>query len=401
MQTDSDTATIPTLTIRQLSSAADIPPAVWSWAPPGHPFLNPHFLPLLEAHGAAGNEWGWGARHLLAEDASGAPLGCLPLYLKTNSYGDFTGDWAWAGAYRQLGLAYYPKLFSGIPHTPATTPRFLLAPGPQRAAVRQQLIAAAQAWAEAQGFSSWHVAFPTLEDQADLEAAGLLLSHDVQFHWRDLGYGDFDGFLATYSAEKRRKVRAERRKVTESGLRLETRHGHDIDPAEWPALHGLYQSTFDKFHNHAVFTAECFAALGGALGDRMVVFIARQPDKLPVAVSICFRSHDTLYGRYWGCRGHYPGLHFELCFYQGIAYCLAHGLSCFEPGAGGEHKIARGFAPTTVPCQHWINDPKMRALIARHLKEQHHAVEDYRQEASSHLPFRSTMPTFPHPTPTP
>lgn len=389
------------LEIQLFTNAAELPAAVWSWAPPGHPFLNPHFLRLLETHGAAGNEWGWQAQHLLAVDVSGAPVACLPLYLKNNSYGDFTGDWAWAGAYRQLGLSYYPKLFSGIPHTPASTPRFLLAPGPREAAVRTRLIAAAKSWAEAEGFSSWHVAFPGAEDQADLEAAGLLVSHDVQFHWLDRGYGDFDGFLASYSAEKRRKVRAERRKVAESGLHLEVRHGHEVDPSEWSDLHALYQSTFDKFNNHAVFSAECFAELGSALGDRMVVFIARQPQGPPEAVSICFRSQDTLYGRYWGCRSHYPGLHFELCFYQGITYCLARGLTCFEPGAGGEHKIARGFAPTTVACLHWIRDQKMRALIARHLKEQQHWVDEYRQEAASHLPFRITIPSFPQQNLTP
>lgn len=382
-------------TIRPLNAIAELPAEAWAGlAPEAHPFLNPHFIALLEAHGAAGEEWGWQARHLVARNEQGAVVGLLPLYLKTNSYGDFTGDWSWAGAYRQLGKPYYPKAFSGIPHTPAMAPRVLVAPGPSADRTRRELIAGAVDWVAGQGYSSWHVAFPEPTEQAEFEAAGLLTSYDVQFHWHNRGYGDFEGFLASYSAEKRRKVRAERRKVAQSGLTLETRHGHEIAPEEWPLLHALYLATFDKFNNHAVFTATCFADLGASLGDRMVVFIARRPDGAPTAVSLCFRSHDTLYGRYWGCHGDYPGLHFELCFYQGIAYCLAQGLSRFEPGAGGEHKIARGFEPTLVPCMHWIADPGMRRLIAQHLERQKEAVTAYRDEAASHLPFRSNMPPF-------
>jgi predicted N-acyltransferase len=178
--------------------------------------------------------------------------------------------------------------------------------------------------------------------------------------------------------------------VQESGLRIEVRHGDEVDPAEWPLLHALYASTFEKFNNHAVFSAACFADLARALGRRMVLFIARDGGLSgePVALSLCFRSDEALYGRYWGCSGNYHSLHFELCFYQGIAYCLREGLQRFEPGAGGEHKIARGFTPTVVHSQHWIADPVMRKLIERHLEQQGGAVAAYRDEAADHLPFR-------------
>jgi predicted N-acyltransferase len=377
------------ITIAPYHSAEAIPREVWDrLCPPGDPFLNADFLAILERHGAAGREWGWVARHLVASDGRGLVLGVLPLYVRFNSHGDFIHDWSWAAAYQQLGRVYYPKLFSGLPHTPAAGPRLLIAGGGDAGTIRQALISGAQALAREYGASSWHVAFPDQTDKAALHDAGLLGSHNVQFHWLNSGCGDFDGYLATFAAEKRRKVRAERRRVSESGLDVAVCHGDEIDPDEWPALHALYASTFAKFNNHAVFTAACFAELARVLGRRMVLFIARD-EGLPVALSLCFRSDQVLYGRYWGCSGNYHSLHFELCFYQGIAYCLREGLQRFEPGAGGEHKIARGFTPTMVHSAHWIADLKMRTLIGRHLAQQGGAVEAYRDEAADHLPFRN------------
>lgn len=369
-------------------SAAALGQSDWQeLCPPDDPFLNPHFLPILERHGAAGRQSGWRAQHLLARGPKGETAGFLPLYLKFNSHGEFIHDWSWAAAYRQLGREYYPKLFSGLPHTPAAGPRLLLAPGADAAAVRRALAAAARDLAGELGLSSWHVAFPAEEEAETLAAAGLLPSHDVQFHWRDAGYGDFDGYLGSFSAEKRRKVRAERRRVEAAGIAIEVRHGNEVEPREWPRLHALYAATFERFGNHAAFSADCFADLAAALARRMVVFIARQRGE-PAAVALCFRSRDTLYGRYWGSRGVIPGLHFELCFYQGISYCLREGLRCFEPGAGGEHKIARGFVPTVVRSWHWIADPGIRGLIGRHLQRQAEGVAAYRDEAAGHLPFR-------------
>jgi predicted N-acyltransferase len=375
-------------TITCQHSAEAIAREAWTrLCPPGHPFLNVDFLAILERHGAAGRQCGWMARHLLASNAQGEVVGLLPLYVRVNSHGDFIHDWSWASAYRQLGRKYYPKLLSGLPHTPATGPRMLVAEGPDAPMIRRALIGGAQTLAAEYGASSWHVAFPGIEDLKALQGAGLLTSHNVQFHWQAGDCGDFDDYLATFTAEKRRKVKAERRRVRESGLSIEVCHGDEVDPAEWITLHGLYASTFEKFNNYAVFSAACFAELALALGRRMVVFIARD-GREPVAVSLCFRSDEALYGRYWGCGGHYHSLHFELCFYQGIAYCLREGLKRFEPGAGGEHKIARGFIPTVVHSMHWIADPVMRRLIGQHLEQQGHAVTAYRDEASDHLPFR-------------
>lgn len=377
-----------TITIEAVRSAEAIPSDAWrALCPPAHPFLNPDFFAIAERHGAAGPDDGWQATHLVAREGLRI-VGLLPLYLKTHSFGDFIHDWGWSPLWERFGQRYYPRLFTGLPHTPVAGPRLLAAHDhPARTAIRRALVDGARRLCEDHGLSSWHVALACDDDLATLAEAGLHVSHDVQFHWIDRGFGDFDGFLASFAAEKRRKVRAERRRVAEVGLHIEVRHGDEIAAGDWPALHALYRSTFDRFGNYAAFSAACLAELAATLGRRMVVFIARDGG-LPVAVSLCFRSDDALFGRYWGCAGRYDSLHFELCFYQGIAYCLREGLTRFEPGAGGEHKIARGFVPHVVRSAHWIRDAQLRRTIGAYLARQRDNVDLYRADASGHLPYR-------------
>ncbi|NMG74985.1 GNAT family N-acetyltransferase [Aromatoleum diolicum] len=379
------------LKVRIASSAAEISQDTWNEiGEPGHPFLNGDFLRILEESGVAIPAAGWQPLHLVATQAQSV-VGLLPLYLKTHSHGDFIYDWNWKSVWERFGHRYYPRLVSGLPYTPVAGSRLLISKrctnGDQ---VRQALVDAARQVVTDNGFSSWHAALASPADIETLEAAGLLVSHDVQFHWNDADFGDFDGFLQSFSAEKRRKVRAERRRAVESGLRITVRHGGDIGADEWPALHAIYKSTFDRFGNYAAFSPECFAELATTLGDRMVVFTASDGVE-PVALSLCFRSNDTLFGRYWGARRQVDSLHFELCFYQGIDYCLREGLTRFEPGAGGEHKIARGFTPQIVRSAHWIPDPGMRRIIAPHLERQQSGVAAYRDDATTHLPFRKSV----------
>ncbi|WP_459948829.1 GNAT family N-acetyltransferase [Denitratisoma sp. agr-D3] len=346
------------------------------------PFLAPGFLDVLEDHGAAGPAMAWQPRHLLLRDARGEAVGWMPLYLRQHSFGDFLRDWSWPGAWERLGHAYYPKLVTGLPYTPVSGPR-LLAPS----ALKPQLIRAALAATADWGASSWHVAFPRDEDADQLAQAGLLIQPQVQFQWFNRGYADFDDFLASFAADKRRKVKADRRKAREAGVQLQRLAGHEVPDLLWHRLHQLYADTFLRYGNHPAISAECFAAMGETMGEAMQLFVANR-DGRAVAVAICFRSNDTLYGRYWGAAEDVPGLHFELCYYQGIEYCIGQGLTRFEPGAGGEHKIARGFEPTRVVTAHWIADPEMRALLARHLAQVDGAAEEYRNEAATHLPFR-------------
>lgn len=382
------------LSVRILDRAADIPAALWTAVgEPGHPFLNADFLRILEAHDVTVPDKGWQPVHLLASQG-GAPVGLLPLYLKSHSHGDFIYDWNWRPVWERLGRRYYPRLLSGLPYTPVAGPRLLVAPHAGDAdAVRHALIAGAKQLVDDHNLSTWHVALAAGDDCATLKHAGLLLSHDVQFHWSDAGFGDFDGFLRAFSAEKRRKVRAERRRAAASGLRIEVRHGGEVPEAEWPALHALYRSTFDRFGNYAAFSAECLAELARTLDRRMVVFTASDGER-PVALSLCFRSDDTLFGRYWGAQEQVDSLHFELCFYRGIEYCLETGLTRFEPGAGGEHKIARGFTPRIVQSAHWIPDERLREVLADHLARQQSGVAAYREDVATHLPYRQTSVTL-------
>jgi predicted N-acyltransferase len=383
-----------TFTIKPVDSILDIDAEGFRYVTPeGDPFLSQGFLGALERHGAAAPHLGWTPQHLVAHDSQGQLAGLLPLYVKTNSFGEFIYDWSWASAFEQSGLAYYPKLFSGIPYTPATGARLWVRSDEDAGNVRNALIDTAIELAQENRMSSWHVAFPDADDCAALTSAGLLVRHDVQYHWQHHAedhYRDFDDYLASFSADKRRKVRAERRKVIEAGVEIEVLIGNAISPALWIQIHALYVSTFDKYGNYPALSAQCLAEIGQALGDRMVVFVARRNGD-PVATSICFRNNDTLYGRYWGAAERIDGLHFDLCYYQGIEYCLRHGLQRFEPGAGGEHKIARGFEPVSVTTLHWIADERMREILRKHLQRNSDAVEQYAEEVREHLPFKNTL----------
>lgn len=355
----------------------------------GNPFLRHAFLAGAERHGAASPELGWQPYHLVLRDALGGIVGALPLYRRVHSFGDFSSDWNWASVFESLGVRYYPKLVSGIPYTPATGPRFLIRSDADRAAVLRQLIEATLENARTLGVSSWQCLFVEGEEEIDaLRQSGFLMRRGCQFHWHNRGYADFEQFLATFSAEKRKKVRRERRRVEEGGLRIEVRHGDEIDAALWARIYPHYVSTFERFGNYAAFSPGFFQHVGAALGRQMVVFIACEADR-PVASAICYRSGTTLYGRHWGAGIDAHSLHFELCFYQGIDYCIRQGLQRFEPGAQGEHKVSRGFSPTPTWSAFWIAEPKLRTMIAQYLKREQAAMAEYQDEMKEREPYKS------------
>jgi len=322
-------------------AATDIPEADWTLLDHGDdPFASRAFLGTAEKVGAGGTAMGWQARHLALRDGD-LLLGLLPLYLRNHSFGDFSRDWNWSSAWQRAGLDYYPKLVSGIPYTPSPGPRLLVRQGVERDAVAAALIDAALEVTRRLGASSWQCLFVKEEDRARLAAAGLLMRRGVQFHWFNRAYRDFDDFLAGFTADKRKKLKRERRAVSESGLRLETRHGDEIDASLWHVIHRQYRDTFARYGNHPAFPVEFFIEASALLARRLVVFVAFK-DETPVASAICYRDAHTLFGRHWGASIEMPGLHFELCYYQGIEYCIRHDLRSFEPGAQGEHKLARG-----------------------------------------------------------
>ena len=370
-------------------AATDIPDSDWDSLDHGDdPFASRAFLGTAEKVGAGGPAMGWQAQHLgLYED--GLLLGLLPLYLRTHSFGDFSRDWNWASAWQRAGLNYYPKLVSGIPYTPAPGPRLMVRQGMARGSIAPVLIEAALQAVQRLGASSWQCLFVEEDDRARLVEAGLLMRRGVQFHWINRDYRDFDDFLAGFTADKRKKLKRERRAVVESGLRLEAMHGDEIDPGLWHAIHRQYRDTFVRYGNHPAFPLEFFVEAGALLARRLVVFIAFE-DSTPVASAICYRDGHTLHGRHWGTEIEMPGLHFELCYHQGIEYCIRNGLQRFEPGAQGEHKLARGFEPVATWSGFWIAHPGMRRAVADFIVREDSAMQDYAAETAAHLPFKLT-----------
>jgi predicted N-acyltransferase len=314
-----------------------------------------------------------------------------PLYEKVHSWGEFVFDFAWARAWESRGLRYYPKLVMAVPFTPTTGPRVLCRAGADARTQQRAALEAVAAWARAHGCSSVHALFIDAALRESAAAAGWVLRRDCQFQWHNRGYRDFDGFLAQFSAEKRKKARRERRRVQEQGIVFRTLSAAEIDAAALDAAWRFHADTFAR-HGHTPYLSRaCFGALAAALGTAMLFKFALRAGR-PVAASIFFRSRDTLYGRYWGGDDTYHSLHFEACYYQGIEYCIEHGLARFEPGTQGEHKIARGFEPVQTWSAHWLGDAALRRAVARHLAAEGAAVDEYAALVAAHTPFRRGTP---------
>jgi predicted N-acyltransferase len=376
--------------IRALSAIDDIAPARWNaLLGTDNPFLRHEFLAALERHGAVAPDNGWVPYHLVIEQGD-TLIGAAPAYLKGNSWGEFVFDFAWAHAYERNGLDYYPKLVIAVPYSPVNGPRLLINPDYPAEGTRRALADGARQIAEALEISSVHWLFAGGDDIADLEATGYSRRDGCQYHWRNAGYHDFDGFLAGLNTKKRKNIRRERRRVREQGLQLRTLHGHEITPELWANLHGFYVDTFQAHGNRPVITRECFMELGDQLGDRLVAFVAEADDK-PVAAAICLRSEDTLYGRYWGAAADYDDLHFEACYYQGIEYCIREGMDRFEPGAQGEHKVARGFLPVLTHSAHYLRDERFQAAVDDFLARERPAVAEYAERLTAEGPYRADV----------
>lgn len=370
----------------------DIPAAAWdALRPDDNPFLAHAFLAGLERHGCVDPRTGWQPYHLGLYEGDRL-VAAAPLYLKGNSHGEFVFDWSWAHAYESHGLDYYPKLLCAVPYSPVTGPRLLVGSGAGARALRATLAAAIRVEAQRLGLSSAHLNFATGADAAAFADSGWLPRFDWQFHWRNPGsengggWRDFDDFLAALSHKKRKNIRHERARVARAGVACEIRHGDELDDAEWQALHDFYLATFDDKGNYAALTLDFFRHLGHTLPRNVVAVLCRRGD-CTIAGTLMLRSSTTLYGRYWGACEHVEGLHFEACYYQGIEYCLRERLATFEPGAQGEHKVARGFLPVRTHSFHWIADPRFRAAIADALRREARSLEAYRADVLAHSPF--------------
>jgi predicted N-acyltransferase len=364
-----------------------VPAAQWNALTGTHiPFLRHEFLCALERHHCVGAALGWQPRHLLLFEGEQV-VGAAPQYLKTNSYGELVFDWAWAEAYARSGLAYYPKLVVAIPYTPASGPRLLVHPRADHKQVADALIEHAIAHADSLRVSSLHWLFPQQQDLEHLTGHGLLPRLGCQFHWHNQNYRDFDDFLSRFTSAKRKKIRQERRAVTEAGVVMRRLYGEELSEAQWQAVHRHYRSTFDRRGGHATLTLAFFLEMSRLLPRQLIVMLAEHQGQ-PVASAICWRDADTLYGRHWGCDEHFHNLHFEACYYQGLEYCIEHRLQRFDPGAQGEHKISRGFLPTPTWSAHWIADARFRQAIEDFLRRETVAMRAYMQELDGHSPFK-------------
>lgn len=354
------------------------------------PFTRHAFLEGLERHGCLDPRYGWTPHHVtLWRD--GRLVGLAPTYLKGNSHGEFVFDWRWAEAYARHGLPYYPKLLTAVPYTPVGGARLLVGTGPDALERARALLAALRAECARLGLSSAHLNFG-----GDLEAAAVddawLPRFDWQYHWHNPGYRDFADFLDVLSAKKRKNIRQERARVARAGIGFRIVHGDTMDAADWTLVHALYRDTFARKHNHPALTLPFFRHLGASLGRGVLAVIAERAGR-PLAMALLLRSSTRLYGRYWGCREDVPGLHFETCYYQGIDYAIRERIDVFEPGAQGEHKIARGFLPVMTRSWHHIAHPDFRRAIAKALDAERAWLHAWREALDGHSPYRQRAET--------
>jgi predicted N-acyltransferase len=372
---------------RFLKSISEIDAASWNaLAGSEQPFVRHEFLSALEQSGCAVPRTGWSPRHLVLEDSKGHAIGAMPLYRKAHSRGEFVFDFSWANAYAQHGLDYYPKLLAAIPFTPVRGARMLMSPTADRRLVTGALIQAAMAYARSENLSSWHVLFPSGEDLTGLKGAGLIERRDCQFHWFNQGYESFDAFLATFTAEKRKKAKRERRRVAEAGIEFDTRTGGEMTGGLWRTVYEFYADTFHRHGHDPYLNLDFFKLIAATMPERLMLKIARQ-GTTPIAVAIFFVGEDALFGRYWGAGGNYHSLHFETCYYQGIEYCIEHKLKRFEPGTQGEHKVPRGFVPTLTASAHDIVDPRFAAAIRDFASREARGVDTYAASVNEHVPY--------------
>jgi uncharacterized protein len=374
--------------IRLGGSVGELPAAAWdACAGTGNPFLGHAFLAALEESGSVGGDSGWLARPLLVEDAAGGLLAAAPLYIKAHSYGEYVFDHGWAQAFERAGGRYYPKLLLAVPFTPVRGPRLLVRPGADAPQGRALLVEGLIAAARQLEVSSLHATFLEAEDAASLAAAGCLIRHGYQFHWRNQGYRSFEDFLARLSSRKRKAIRKERREVAESGVQLLRLTGDAIEPRHWAAFFRCYIATSEHKWGWPYLTRRFFELLGERLADRVLLVMAEDRGRL-VAGALNLIGRDRLYGRNWGAERDHRFLHFEACYYQAIEFAIERGLAVVEAGAQGEHKIQRGYLPVETASAHWIADPGLRRAVADFLKRETPAVRAEIQALGSFSPFR-------------
>ena len=379
--------------LRVIQSISEIDERSWEdlLTPDAGPFLKYAFLNTLEKTGCVGGNTGWQVAHLLVENIQSELIGAMPLYLKQHSYGEFVIDWAWAQAYEQNNLAYYPKALSAIPFTPVRGPRLLVSSKADKAVAQEILVAGLKTLVTQNNLSSAHVLFPENGELTELKKQGFMLRDSVQFHWQNQGYQDFEHFLTALTMKRRKNIRRERAEVASNQLSYRHIAGADATSEDWSFFYRCYENTYIEHHSSPYLTEECIQLLGQSMPENFHLIIACS-DKRPIASSLLVidRFTSKAYGRYWGAIEYLPCLHFELAYYQAIEDCIKEGIQTFEGGAQGEHKMARGFLPTTIQSAHWIADPGFSNAVKRFLEREHEGMAAYVDELEQHIPLKST-----------
>ncbi len=364
------------------TSIAEIDAAQWNaLLTNDYPFLQHDFLLALEQHDCL-QPWGWHPVIFQVHNDAGELVAACNSYIKDNSYGEFVFDWAWAEAYQRHQLPYYPKLVASVPFTPAQGSRLLVKNNER--ALKQQLIQMMQSFCVKQNLSSAHFLFCEDDDMQVFHEENLLTRFDYQYHWHNQNYESFDAFLQTLTSKRRKNIKRERRIATQSGVKIEILHGTELNELQWQKLYEFYRVTFLRKSGAPTFTLAFFKAVAHYLRAAL----AMHNDEI-VAGAILYQGNNTLYGRHWGSVEHYNQLHFEVCYYRGIEYCIDHKLACFEPGAQGEHKIWRGFLPVKTRSAHWIEHQGFRAAISEFLNREAQAVDHYGHELMDASPYKN------------
>lgn len=356
--------------VETLSGVRELSAAEWNaLVGDESPFLEWEWLASLEEAGCVGGKSGWTARPLVVRDA-GRLVAAVPLYVKTHSEGEFVFDWGWADAAERAGIPYYPKLLVGVPFTPVTGARFLVAAGEPRGEWIARLGAALIELCRDSDLSGVHVNFCRADEVEALRPLGFELRVGVQYHWKNGGYASFDAWLARFRSKRRNQIRRERRDVVESGVRVETLAGDAIPDALFEPMFRFYLETVrGRAWGRQYLNRKFFALLAERFRARLCFVVAYAGDE-PIAGTFNVAKGDVLYGRYWGATREVRNLHFEVCYYAAVEHCVARGLARFEPGAGGDYKQSRGFDGEPTYSLHWLAEPRLRAAVSRFLEEE-------------------------------
>ena len=370
------------------------------------------YLAAMHLSGSAVPKTGWTPRFVTMWQGDTLAAACA-LYLKRHSYGEYVFDHAWANAYLQHGLAYYPKALVAVPFTPVPGPRLLA----RNAAERALLVKTLMGWCEQEKLSSLHLLFDTAADVAACEEAGLMLRHTVQFHWTNVAptrgtgvspprFRDLDDFLMSLSQEKRKKIRQERRKVADAGISFRWSRGQDISNEDWDFFYRCYERTYFEHGNAPYLSRDFFQRMQDTMPENWLLFVAEYTaadgERQPIATSLIALSAASTaatgpletqnlvaYGRYWGALARVDCLHFEACYYQPLAWCLANGFHSFEGGAQGEHKMARALLPVKTTSAHWLAHPAFADAVERFLEREVDGIASYMQALEQRSPFKS------------